>query len=39
MKKYGVHESELKQKANETDAEYARRMYDLSCKFYDYIGW
>lgn len=39
MALYGIDEKELERKENETEEEYNKRMYDLTCKFYDYIGW
>lgn len=36
---YNIDEKKLERKPNETDAEYSKRMYELTCKFYDYIGW
>lgn len=39
MKKYGLNKKELERKENETEQDYGKRMYDTTCKFYDYIGW
>lgn len=39
MVRYGISDAETQRKPNETEQEYSKRMYDLTCKFYDYIGW